>query len=197
MDMPTGLFAVTSANQNSMLEVDFKWLESLSSEAVCRCGRVLQPDTITEVFVPKAPRETEGVLAGADIRVLAVIDELMNTICSDEVGLAFQMARLEMKTGLVGNWTALIPGPERQLCVNSLRKTVPPGTSGCKVCKGESCYEAGDFYIDEADWPCDGDVFSASTEIIVSGRVLDDLKKASGFRKRYGIGITPIERLGK
>ncbi len=195
--MPIDLLAITSANRNSMLEVDFGWVDSLSPATVCRCGRVLQPEKILEVFVPKPPRDSEGVLAGADIRVLAVINELFETIDRDEVQMAFQIARFVTKTNAVEGWTALVPRPERQLCLNSHRQTVPPGTSDCKVCGDESCYESGDFYIDEAHWPSDGDVFSAGTDLIVSGRVLDDLKKASGFRKRYGMGITPIERLGE
>ena len=194
-EMPTEMFAVTSANRNSMLEVDLKWVDSLASEVVYRCGRVLQPALIPNVFVPKAPRESEGVLAGADIRVLAVIAELLETICRDELESAFQIARLMTKTGEVENRTALIPRSERQILLSSHQQTVPPGTSGCKVCGNESCYEAGDFYIDEADWPVDGDVFSATTDIIVSGRVLDDMKKASGFRKHYRVGITRIERI--
>lgn len=195
--MPSDLFAVTSANRNSMLEVDLGWVDSLPSELVCRCGRVLQPEKILEVFVPKPPRDSEGVLAGADIRVLAVINELFETIDRDEVQMAFQIARFVTNGGAVEDWAALVPRTERQLFLNSHRQTIPPGTSGCKVCGNESCYEAADFFIHEADWPSDGDVFSAGTDMIVSGCVLDDLKQASGFRKRYGVGITPIERLCK
>jgi hypothetical protein len=194
---PTDLFAISSANRNSMLEVDQKWADGLAPTVVCRCGRVLEPDAIEHVVIPTSPRKSEGFLAGADVRVFAIINELLKNIDNREVVSAFHVVDLTSRKETIKNWSALIPKAKRQLLLDSHRRTVPDGTSGCDVCGRRSCYEDSDFFLGDADWPRDGDVFSGDAAIIVSGRILEKLKQASGFRKHYGISINPIEHLNE